>query len=134
LNPKVRNKIKLSVVPVAIAWMIIFMHGVIPHNHQQEHKGDCNSVIHCCHDSEPGDVSIHFNETTHNDHHHLICHFNSGLYNHIDTDNHFLKAEKESFLPPADEIFKTFIISSCSFAEQDRHTPDNRRGPPSLRA
>ena len=112
--------------------MIIFMHGVIPHNHVNEQKDDCSSVLHCCHESEqdlPGQL---LPETNHDDQHSIICHFSTVPYNHLDNDSSFFIVTEVSFLPPAEESNKSIITYHLSFAEQDRHTPDNRRGPPSL--
>jgi len=114
--------------------MIIFMHGVIPHNHQGEEKGSCESVFHNCHDTNQ---TIDGNEIRSNDLQtagaHSICHFSTGPYNHSDTDFQFYTQAEAPISKAPDHITELSVYSSDKLFQQFRHTPGNRRGPPASR-
>ncbi len=85
-----RKNIKTKVSLIGIAWMLIFLHAIIPHNHSDDICHLNNNIIH----SESGD-----NVNTENDntvwlsqpgnHHGNICHFSTNLFLKVIPDHLF---------------------------------------------
>jgi hypothetical protein len=120
-----------------MAWMIIFIHGAIPHNHQQEHSGECKSVYHCCHESDHTGVQqipdvAQLDESHSGDQHHFICHFTTGPFHSLDSDSQFI-AESEVKIGQITVDKSDFTNNYSGPALSTRQeTPDNLRGPPQL--
>jgi hypothetical protein len=115
--------------------MIIFLHGAIPHNHQQEHQGDCKSVYHCCHDGE-------HNPAQHNEtdqvidesgavgYHHFVCHFSTGPFHSLDNDTPFISGSQLTFRSITGETAAFHTTYSAPDLRVRQESPENRRGPP----
>jgi hypothetical protein len=93
-----------------IAWLVIFIHGIIPHNHLNEKHNGCHKIIH--------NIVLHDHERDHDhtsryaDHpaEEKICHFSSFLYNHFSQDSFFLSTNIETHYPPVN-LSESFKIS-----------------------
>jgi hypothetical protein len=87
-----RKALKAKVFILMAAWLVIFLHDAIPHNHDSSPEHKCHSLIHSTtsghNNSTDGEgvdaddkVSIpDILHRTHNHGHSVICHFSSGLY------------------------------------------------------
>jgi len=70
-----RKWIKIKTYFVLLAWMVIFLHNVIPHNHDGEQPYHCHSLFHKAGDHE----QFHKQETEFKDageNSKTVCHFN----------------------------------------------------------
>ena len=87
-----RKAIKIKVYVMVLAWMVIFLHDAIPHNHDNSPDHNCHAVIHSV---EPGSDLISsipdqvehitglyliLTGGSHNHNPHFICHFSTSLY------------------------------------------------------
>jgi hypothetical protein len=130
-------RIKISFVPVALAWLIIFIHGAIPHNHQQEHNDGCSSVYHCCHDSdhtelpnEEGEEEWSGTDAGHDPH--FICHFSTGLFHSLDNNSPFIAGSQLRFRSATVEETEILAVYSGPALNSRQESPENLRGPPQL--
>lgn len=136
-----RKRTIISTFSIAVAWLIIFLHAVIPHNHHEEHADDCKSVYHCCHDSNTSGAISHEHGVTglqelngsHSENEsHFICHFTAGPLHTLDNDTPFMVnkvAATDELYEKSIEGFKQYVVP---YIERQRYAPQNRRGPPSL--
>jgi len=89
-----------------IAWMTIFMHNVIPHNHVEDIPSGCHDIVHAtatdkndCGKSDrivniPGEITV--------------CHFSAFLFHNINHENLIAGSSQELILDPlriGDTIF-----------------------------
>ncbi|MBE0676707.1 MAG: hypothetical protein IH591_18775 [Bacteroidales bacterium] len=125
------QKLKINALPVAVAWLIIFFHGAIPHNHHQEHDSGCKSVYHCCHDSLTPHTENSFDDTG-NSNQHFICHFNAGPFHSLDNDIVFYAVSDERTYPAEIKSRKIIHPNSIRFVSRLIFLPDNLRAPPTL--
>ncbi|MDZ7739972.1 MAG: hypothetical protein U5K32_13085 [Bacteroidales bacterium] len=79
-----------------LAWSVIFLHGIIPHNHHDHRDAQCHNILH--HDCSDDKDNI-FDDRHHyhlassgddNEHSSLICHFTSELVNSAGQDHAFI--------------------------------------------
>jgi hypothetical protein len=137
----VRKRALISAFPVAVAWLIIFLHAVIPHNHYDEHATGCQSVYHCCHESHangsegPDSItegSDKLNESHDEDGSHFICHYTAGTFHTLDNDMPFMVNKTATAAGPDDKETESLTHYSCPFTGRQQCLPQNHRGPPSL--
>lgn len=122
----VRNKyIILSFL--GLAWTIIFLHSVIPHNH---HSDDLFSEFHYCYlhqVSVLGEVEI--NSGDHNCHGH-VCHFHVDLLTQFSIDNVFIANTSNTFFNYLTFV-ETFNDNHCAeFVNNQIVDANYLRGPP----
>lgn len=121
-----RNAIKIKALIVFAAWMTIFAHNVIPHNHIHENVTGCRELLHKTnpadydHDgtqkykSQPEDINV--------------CHISGFLYHQFSQDNFWFENDRD------------FILNLSNIAEFILHTykqefvSDHTIGSTSLRA
>lgn len=87
-----RKALKAKVFIMAAAWMVIFLHDAIPHNHDSSPEHQCHSLIHSTGyeqnksaggESKKADDQVSYSDILHRSHNHgntVVCHFSSGLY------------------------------------------------------
>ncbi len=136
------RKLKLiSAFSVSVAWMVIFLHAVIPHNHHNEHSTGCKSVYHCSHESESTgtatednlhQASDEFREPLTEDYSHFICHYQADPFHTLDNDIQFTAASHSLTIKPLELKVKRFRQYDFPFIERQRYLPTSRRGPPLL--
>ena len=122
---------EISTVPVAAAWLIIFLHAVIPHNHHYDLRLSCSDVLHCHHESKADHHSAGaLVESTGETHHHTICHYETGPFH---------TADNTTPLPPQAnyELVYNAGAGSCIITFYSDPQPEDspykilfRRGPP----
>lgn len=135
----------ISVIPVSAAWLIIFLHSVIPHTHITEMPRQCKWVIHCCHEHPdeipgPGDSSrpvtaslTDSNMHQSDGHNHFVCHFTTTTIHPLDNFQPFYTDNSGITLDPlpavqlrqncGDEVFLALLLSM----------QENLRAPPAFR-
>ncbi len=79
-----------------LAWAVIFLHGIIPHNHNEHRDTHCHNILHhdCSGDKDNSiDDRHHYHLTSAGDdyeHSSLICHFTTELVNKSAQDHTFI--------------------------------------------
>ena len=88
------NKTRHILYPLLVAWLIIFAHDTIPHEH---HHGFICAAIH--HDASQGDDDsevFHYNPTAD----HQACHFSVDILPGLSMDDDFITPGTVSFIAP----------------------------------
>lgn len=89
-----RKAIKIKTLLMLLSWMVIFLHGVIPHNHHLNHKPGCHYIIHNTTVShEQQNACDHGDKESplyHSADSEKICHFNTKLFQNSEIDNFFI--------------------------------------------
>ncbi|MGM0463833.1 MAG: hypothetical protein ACQEQW_04170 [Bacteroidota bacterium] len=95
-TPALRKSIKIKTVMMLLAWAVIFLHGIIPHKHNDHRDAHCHNIMHHdCSDEKdnPFDDRHHYHLTSAGDdyeHSSLICHFTTELVNSSGQDHAFI--------------------------------------------
>lgn len=104
-----RKAINLKVFVMVVAWMVIFLHDAIPHNHNNSPEHSCHTVMHSSgpesdlvsskHDHAEHITALYtiFADISHSHDEPVVCHFSTGPYQGqlfemsaaVLTDNHF---------------------------------------------
>jgi hypothetical protein len=126
----VTKRLTINAAPVIVAWLIIFLHGAIPHDHHQEHDNGCKSLIHWCHDSELAHASGIFNKDAGSSEHHLICHFNTGPFHSLDNEIVFYTEPPVKAYSVEPTVLTNHNGSSLTYLSRLISLPDNLRAPP----
>ena len=82
-----RRWIKTKASVLCLAWLIIFLHDVIPHNHN-DHQGEgCHTLIHATESNEAADGTTR--NISHSHHHESsrVCHFSTNLFTKHSLEN-----------------------------------------------
>jgi len=92
-----RKALKIKTSLMLLSWMVIFLHGVIPHNHNSSHKPGCHHIVHASasghdHHSECNhtDDKIAYLSNSHADESETICHFSAKLFQNLQIDGFFV--------------------------------------------
>lgn len=91
-----RKALKAKALLLFISWFMIFMHGVIPHLHDNHTAYDPTTKgsdhLNCIHSqilsSAGDDLGMHFINS--HEHNSSICHFNPNLFSQLDIDYLFV--------------------------------------------
>ena len=143
-----RKWLKIKAVVLSLAWLVIFLHDAIPHNHNNHQDSSCHSIVHA-EDSDHSEEEVPGNYTDfektwddgssgsgvisgHNSNHHdtRICHFSTTLFSKHSTDG--INAVIFEYNVPlvTDSMVVSFMFSTeTSYPTED---PERRsqRGPP----
>jgi hypothetical protein len=103
-----RKGIKIKSSVLLLAWLVIFAHGVIPHNHMQEGHEGCSDIVHNVSIGISDCDKAPFLEDQPDDA--KVCHFSNFLFKQIEQDNFIFPSLTESKL-------STESIS-CSFSDK----------------
>ncbi|MFN8240893.1 MAG: hypothetical protein U0X39_09095 [Bacteroidales bacterium] len=78
--------IRVKATVIFLAWMVIFLHGVIPHVHIQDQPSQCFDLVHSCnHDEKSQSDSDH--PEINGSHSEKVCHFPGTLFQHTGYDD-----------------------------------------------
>ena len=122
--------IKIKAYTILSAWLIIFMHAVIPHNHLEENSGGCHDLIHsiasddkdCNNSSEfknqPEDVTI--------------CHFSNLLFNHFNEENILISSTGEAHFHQVVLTISFLSDKTEIFLSEPYYGSSSLRAPPSI--
>jgi len=119
-----------------LAWLVIFLHGIIPHNHQSQRTAHCHNVFH--HDHAEDDtkdlpaIDKFLLNAFESDHSRpaIICHFTSELVNNAGTDHFFTYEDIFNFTSPALSSGPYFPANYCGRVKKPSHSLMPLRAPP----
>ena len=141
--------IKASVL--SLAWLVIFLHDAIPHNHSSHPGASCHNIIHAAdsqgnpaEDRELYSAAVSGTENghaegegivAHRSHHHHssnVCHFSTNLFSkHSSVGINAIICE--SFIPLfSDNLVGSFNLPSVKGYSTAEPESIPQRGPPSL--
>ncbi|MEE4115530.1 MAG: hypothetical protein V2I37_05145 [Marinilabiliaceae bacterium] len=95
-----RKGLKIKAFTLMVSWMIIFLHAVVPHHHDNDTAAayESHNCSHSCADSGinglTGDLSPVFAAGPDHDHSSEACHFNPNLFSNFNIDSGFISAGK----------------------------------------
>lgn len=128
---KLRRNLKIKSSILVIAWIVIFLHGVIPHDHHEPDMGSAKTTC-CSHAAEPrnNDHSDQISAESFSTESHSVCHFNPDMLGSVDSDCIFLAP---SAMVNAPINFSADIVTPCGELHLPgtpyyRHSPG--RAPP----
>jgi hypothetical protein len=122
-----RKALKIKTFTVLLAWLVIFAHSIIPHNHLQEHYDELRSLIHYTeHVQECPQIKDII--STNQPDNEKVCHFGENLFHQLNCDELFDTSIKIISLHTPDE--ENLLV----FNEKDQVIPDFILYPNSLRA
>ncbi|MDP4224139.1 MAG: hypothetical protein Q8868_12580 [Bacteroidota bacterium] len=123
-----RRHLKIKIWPLLIAWMMIFLHGIIPHNHADEYLGLCNGRFHYC------DTGFHqapdVNNTIGEQSDTSICHISNLLFNSLNDDHLILHLCKVVIVSPEVTGSPVKSITDQSYVSDLYHGTTSFRAPP----
>jgi hypothetical protein len=121
-----RKGIKIKAVAIFLAWMMIFIHNIIPHNHLHEDSMGCRELVHNVNpteddcsgplkfQSQPGDISV--------------CHISNFLYHQFSEDSliHYNAGAADRYI--------VYITGTVTFITEESSVQDIYYGSSSLRS
>jgi hypothetical protein len=114
-----RNGIKIKAFTLLLAWLVIFVHGVIPHHHVDEDFSDCQNILQPAyqdvgHDNQADTYKRLPAEET-------VCHYSGLIFSHLNSDDQVFFSEAPIFLCPVG-FFTQEIITTNFLIENDPQT------------
>jgi hypothetical protein len=87
-----RKALKIKSSIIFLAWLVIFAHSLIPHNHLQEYYKELNNMIHLFgHAADCEDYKVTLESlTTENEN---VCHLSENLFHNSGCEGIFLTSE-----------------------------------------
>jgi hypothetical protein len=122
-----KKGIKIKTFTVLLAWLVLFAHSIVPHNHLQEQNCGFKSFIHdfCL---VVGTDKCELNIGTPGTDNEKVCHFTNNLFHQLNSDVILVASDETGSLNNSDE--KNFFM----LYEKDQVAPDYILYPNSLRA
>lgn len=124
-----RKGIKIKACSVFLAWMLIFVHNIIPHNHLQDNITGCHELVHSANPSEddcsgplkfkpePGDINV--------------CHISNLLYQQFSTDTFISCSDRSADNSTIDQTGIIIFITDEPFIRDSHYGFVPLRAPPS---
>jgi len=118
-----------------IAWLVIFLHAVIPHNHHDQQQPDCQSICHhqnsnITKESEVKKSMVSVLKPMAEKHESQICHFSTDLKHETSPDTFFFNADVVFIIHPATRIISTKNIYDQWAATDHQFRLKPLRAPP----
>ncbi len=125
-----RKGIKIKAYSVFLAWMLIFVHNIIPHNHIQDNITGCHKLIHTANlsendcngpvkfNQEPGDINV--------------CHISNLLYHQFTTDTFLSCSDKIADYSTVNQTSIRIFITDEPFIRDFHYGSGPLRSPPSV--
>jgi hypothetical protein len=127
---KLRRALKLKAYIFLIAWLTIFAHNVIPHNHADENFSVCNELSHNlvpCPSDE--DKSIKF-DNVHSDQE--VCHLSNFLFHNFSPEAFLAYSQRKINFNPECKGTKIFSGGDHSYISDHLKGTTCLRAPPAL--
>jgi hypothetical protein len=123
-----RKASKIKAFTIFLAWLVIFAHSIIPHNHVSDNFEGCQELIHEISSSNDNcDGHLEFEnlpeETS-------VCHLSGLLFQQFNQDNIFISTEREDHYYPVILIGSVKVIKSELFLLRPYYGSSSLRAPP----
>ena len=98
-----RRSLKIKTISMLLAWMIIFLHGIIPHIHHEHRSLNCHQIWHFNHvpstmEKTNNEGIIMLSAAGNNHSEVLICHFSTELMHETHLDYLFINEATGSYI------------------------------------
>ncbi|MCD4770176.1 MAG: hypothetical protein K8R35_08420 [Bacteroidales bacterium] len=129
-----RKNIKTKVSLIGIAWMLIFLHGIIPHNHSDDISHLNNNIIHneSGDDVNPEDDNTVLLSHPDNHLHGNVCHFSTNLFFRFAPDHFFITTSVPDITSVRFHVIATVASIESYFIRPPLITSRTLRAPPSV--
>jgi hypothetical protein len=125
----VRKAVKIKAITVFLAWMVIFAHSIIPHNHLQDDINCCSELIHqTANGLNSCDFSLKYENLPEETN---VCHFSNLLFNHFGQDNLIITTNREPYYYPGFTSLSVIIHSPDNYFSEPYFGATSLRAPPS---
>jgi hypothetical protein len=125
-----RRALKLKAYIFLIAWLTIFAHNVIPHNHTDENFTVCNELSHSSVPCPSGaDITIKFGNI-HSDQ--KVCHLSNFLFHNLSPEAFLAYYQRDINFNPESKGIKIFSDSNHSCISDHLKGTTCLRAPPAL--
>jgi len=94
-----RKALKIKALVLLTAWMMIFAHNVVPHNHQDDCTIGCNQLVHKISPDENGFSNLYKFRSQPEEV--RVCHISGFLFQQFSPDNSYFVDESEPGLSPS---------------------------------
>jgi hypothetical protein len=126
--------VKIKTIILLFGWLIIFMHGIIPHNHLQEQHNGCHELYHnitanntIVQDKNSEHSTAQYSEKTEDA---KVCHFSSFLFNNYNHDRLIITATRETYFLPQEISVTISFYNSESYSSEPYYGSTSLRAPP----
>jgi len=123
-----RKLLKIKAYTILFAWLVIFIHNAIPHNHIDENTSGCKELIHVSYpgtddpdrsikvSGQPSDVKV--------------CHVSSLLFSNFNHDNLIILLVQDFIFNPESLDDLVVSITDQSYISDHFHGTTSFRAPP----
>lgn len=120
-----------------LAWLVIFLHGIIPHNHNSHQTVHCHNILHHDHSEHDtkdlSEIDKFLLDAFEDDHNQpaIICHFTTELVNVAGADHFYMHEDDYNFNSPDLSAGPYYPSSYCGHINKLSHSLMPLRAPPS---
>jgi hypothetical protein len=122
----VRKALKIKALMLFAAWIMIFAHNIIPHNHPSENISGCHELVHKTNPDENDSNGLHKYKSQPEDI--KVCHISSFLFQQFSQDNFYFGYDRDFSLDPS------VIAEDYLFTYEQEFFSDPSVGSTTLRA
>jgi hypothetical protein len=124
-----RRALKIKAYTLLLAWIVIFAHNVIPHNHSDEYTTCSHQIINCNDDrSNLAERTVTIQNRPAGD---TVCHLSNLLFHSFNPENLFNCSLKKVDFIPCSHAEKIVITNSNSDYSENSPGISLFRAPPS---
>lgn len=129
---QLRKIIKIKTFAIFLAWVVIFTHNIIPHNHVPDSFEGCHELVHdvkACTSNIDIDSDTHYQYISQPEEIKL-CHFSNILFGQLGQDNVLFSTTREYNIIPAIIIGSVLVSKSELFLFRPFYGSSSLRAPP----
>ncbi len=123
-----RKALKIKALVAFTAWMLIFAHNIIPHNHLNENVTGCYELVHKTNPDENDCSGLHKIKSQPEDI--SVCHISSFLYQQFGQDNFYFGNDRIDILNPSNIEEVLFHTYKQEFVSDQTIGSTSLRAPP----
>ncbi len=125
-----RKAVKIKAAAVFIAWLVIFTHSIIPHNHPQDNNNSCYQLFHEATPDENGcDIASKFESRPDEVN---VCRFSNFLFNQLNQDNLMISNNRGPHYYPVFLALSASTYNEGNYISQPYYGTAPLRAPPSV--
>jgi len=123
-----KKAVKIKTFTIFLAWIVIFAHNIIPHNHLSDNFEGCRELIHEVNASKKvGDTHFQLKNLPEGVN---SCHFSNILFNKLCQDNVLFSTSREDHIVPVTIISSVLVNKSELFLFRPFYGSSSLRAPP----
>ena len=123
-----RKAVKIKSFTIFLAWIVIFAHSIIPHNHLSDNFEGCHELIHEVNAGNSScDIHFHFNKLPEEV---GVCHFSNFLFNQLGQDQVLFSTIRKDYFVPVVLTDSVLVNKSELFLFRPYYGSSSLRAPP----